>query len=78
MMAQAGIELETLISEPDTLTTQTPPCAFAMQSGEKTNCFTLYKSAFFLFFSVSNILIQRPTKNTKQCGSATHVQQKPW
>ena len=28
MMALAGIELETLISEPDTLTTRPPPCVF--------------------------------------------------
>ena len=27
MMALAGIELETLVSEPDALTTRPPPCA---------------------------------------------------
>ena len=27
MMALAGVELETLVSEPDALTTQPPPCA---------------------------------------------------
>ena len=27
MMALAGVELETLVSEPDTLTTRPPPCA---------------------------------------------------
>ena len=31
-MALVGIELVTLVSEPDTLTTRPPPCA-------KTNCF---------------------------------------
>ena len=29
MMALAGIELETLVSEPDALTTRPPPCALA-------------------------------------------------
>ena len=27
MMALAGVELETLVSEPDALTTRSPPCA---------------------------------------------------
>ena len=27
MMALAGVELETLVSEPDTLTTRPPPCS---------------------------------------------------
>ena len=27
MMALAGVELETLVSEPDALTTRPPPCA---------------------------------------------------
>ena len=27
MMAPAGVELETLVSEPDALTTRPPPCA---------------------------------------------------
>ena len=27
MMAVAGVELETLVSEPDALTTRPPPCA---------------------------------------------------
>ena len=28
MMALAGVELETLVSEPDALTTRPPPCAY--------------------------------------------------
>ena len=28
MMALAGVELETLVSEPDALTTRPPPCLF--------------------------------------------------
>ena len=30
MMALAGVELETLVSEPDALTTRPPPCAVYM------------------------------------------------
>ena len=29
MMALAGVELETLVSEPDALTTRPPPCAYS-------------------------------------------------
>ena len=34
-MALVGIELETLVSEPDALTTRPPPCAYfdALQAG---------------------------------------------
>ena len=31
-MALAGVELETLVSEPDELTTRPPPCAAARRS----------------------------------------------
>ena len=30
MMALAGVELETLVCDPDALTTRPPPCAFAI------------------------------------------------
>ena len=36
MMALAGVELETLVSEPDALTTRPPPCAFLRYV--ETNC----------------------------------------
>ena len=42
MMALAGVELETLISEPDALTTRPPPCDFA-----KLNCHILVKECNF-------------------------------
>ena len=37
MMALAGVELETLFSEPDALTTQPPPCAMLFPKSRKSN-----------------------------------------
>ena len=40
-MALVGIELETLVSEPDALTTRPPPCAeLALMSLKPTSSFT--------------------------------------
>ena len=50
-MALVGVELETLVSEPDALTTRTPPCASEA------------KSIFFCFIiiEVMHLLLSRVT-----------------
>ena len=41
-MALVGIELETLVSEPDALTTRPPPCAALCKSSKQLNDFVLF------------------------------------
>ena len=51
MMALAGVELETLVSEPDALTTRPPPWALAwiLQYDEKNRL--SYAAALLIIFS---------------------------
>ena len=60
MMALAGVEPETLVSEPDALTTRPPPCAFAHFFA--TNCTVTLKQRciaahkYLAYFELSNSL----------------------
>ena len=50
-MALVGVELQTLVSEPDSLTTRPPPCATAVY-------ITVLHNEYILFFNIFQHLIK--------------------
>ena len=46
-MALVGVELETLVSEPDALTTRPPPCVLCLHSAVYIYCTGIYSQTEF-------------------------------
>ena len=69
-MALVGVELETLISEPDALTTRPPPSAFADTSAKNFSCSCPSKASLIL---VVQRILRRNFKNRKKSELNSHM-----